>query len=580
MESLNQIYSANNPTDVPDFRPAYVAAVKRWLVLSGIAIISIWLEAKLTNTLSQYLSVAFYFFAPGFLGVAAYIQVMPSRAERGAAAGFLVMSGYFTLAYVFALVYGPWTYSYLIFSNAIWASVLYLYASLFLGKWAFQVSLANAIVITLLTLGCLYRFTHIPPDWQGDKNYVIQPYIYSILSQWAMFFGARVVNQLYKAMHDAQRKVATLRGVMTEMVGHEIGTPLQAIFNNIELLQLLQGRLPVTPGGQESLAKSTLVIGSLLRSVEQVQSVLDNAAAAMRPSGGGIKVVPSVDDVNLVYLLGEIIEDFAPRAAERNLSLRLDRSQPMPAHVRLDKTRVTQIVSNLISNAIKYSDHGEIVLTASSLRHGECQFSVRDTGIGIPQDALNDIFEPYLRLPEALSRGAKGSGLGLAVVKRELEVLGGGIQVESVHGQGSEFTFHLPAEVLSFAPRAGIPARALKVLVVDDSEIVLGVAQQIFEGTDIQCRTAADGGKALDILANEQVDIVFLDIQMPVADGLEVARRIRIDHGLFRNRNLPIIAMSANVPLASQSDAQFFNHFLKKPFTINQALVDRFLTSS
>jgi CheY-like chemotaxis protein/nitrogen-specific signal transduction histidine kinase len=405
----------------------------------------------------------------------------------------------------------------------------------------------------------------------------MQPYFYSIIAQWAMFFGARVINQLYKTMRESQRKIALLRSIMTDMVGHEIGTPLQAIFNNLELLQLFQGTIRTTAVDKTPIDKSFRVIESLRRSVQQVQSVLDNASITVNNKGKSTTGTPAIDDINLINLLEEIINDFSPRASERQLTIKLNLDHPTPAQVSLDKTRITQIVSNLLSNAIKYSDHGEITVSAASRWRDECQISVKDSGIGIPQEAIDDIFEPYFRLPEARNRGVKGSGLGLAVVKRELDVLDGRIKVTSKLGCGSEFKFFVPAKIHNFSLRTEPLLDQVTILVVDDSNIVLDAACQIFGMTKFRCITASDGGKAIDMLRTEPVDIVFLDIQMPVADGFIVAKTLRTDPDFSLNAHVPVIAMSTDEPSPTQGETNHFTHFMKKPFAFNGSLVSRFI---
>lgn len=564
------------PVAEATFQPAYVRALKTWNALAGVVIVAIWIEAHFTNTLTEYLAFAAPIFGPCFIFTAAFVHLRPQYARLGANVGFLFFAGYFMLAYVFALFEGPWEYSYLIFSNAIWTSTIYLYASLFLGRSAFRVNLVNASLTSALTLACAARFMLADfPD--REEQFGLQPYFYSLLAQWAMLLGAQVINELYRAVRTSERQVAFLRQVVAEMVGHEIGTPLQSMVNNLGLLHMLIRRIPGAESAPDALAKTDKAIGNLQRSVEQIERVLANAndTSKGQVEDTSTAAVDEVDD--LPHLLDSIIEDFRARASALNLSLRRDRSSPMPNKVTFDRTRVTQIVTNLLSNALKYTDDGEIVLRCASLRKNELEITVTDTGIGIPTDALSDIFEPYFRLPEAKNRATPGSGLGLAVVKRELAVLNGGITVRSVHGQGSSFIVTIPAVVSNFLARPlGSKPR---VLVVDDSPEATSAALSLLENSDYFCRTASDGGEALSMLANDSFDLVFLDIQMPVADGYEVARRIRRDKELERNSNVVIVGMSASVP--SDADAAaLFNFFLKKPFAFSPNLVSSFLVQA
>lgn len=556
------------------FPPAYLRALKTWNMLAGVVIAAIWSEAYLTSTLTHYLAWAAPIFGPGFFGTAAYVQWRPQDARRAANMGYLVFAGYFTLAYVFALLDGPWEYSYLIFSNAVWTSTIYLYGSLFLGRRAFRANLINASLTTVLTVACAMRYL-LAEFPHGDKQYGLQPYFYSLLAQWAMLIGGQAINELSRAVRTSERQVIFLRQVVAEMVGHEIGTPLQSMVNNLGLVHMLVRKLPGAASAPETVSKVDKAVEGLQRSVEQIERVLTNASASSKSQVDDTPT-PHLDEVDLPHLLELVVDDFRVRAVAQGLALRLDRSGPMPNRVTTDRTRLTQIVTNLVSNALKYTDEGEVVVRCISTRRDELEIRVMDSGIGIPTGALNTIFEPYVRLPEAKQRTVAGRGLGLAVVKRELAVLNGKIDVQSVHGQGSTFVVTVPAVISTFTPRLDVSAP--RILVVDDSPEALVAAKELIDGQGFTCMTAAHGGEALAILAIEVFDLVVLDIQMPVADGYQVAQRIRQDQALKANASVPIVGMSASVP--APSDTVIFNFFLKKPFRLDTDLVRRFLSEA
>lgn len=556
---------------VTSFQPAYVRALKIWHLLAGSVMVAIWVEAYFTDTLTAYLAWAAPIFGPGFFATAAYVHFLPRDAARAAMIGFGFFAGYFMLAYVFALIEGPWEYSYLIFSNAVWASTIYLYGSLFLGRLAFRINFFNAAVTSVFTVACAVRF--LMSDFpKREEQFGLQPYFYSLLAQWAMLIGAQVINELYRAVRSSERQVAFLRQVVAEMVGHEIGTPLQSILNNLGLLHLLIRRIPGADRSADILVKTDRAIGNLQRSVEQIERVLSNAANSSQTSVEGIPAA-RMEEVDIHQLLDSLIEDHRARAAVLNLKMSLDRSGPRPGRVITDRTRLTQITTNLMTNALKYTDEGEVVLRCTSPRRNELELTVTDTGIGMPPEALDAIFEPYVRLPDALKRATPGSGLGLAVVKRELAVLKGHIAVQSVHGKGSTFVATIPAVVSCFSPR--LDATTLRILVVDDSPDVLAAAAELLDGQGWTCHTAADGGQALAMLAAQAYDLVFLDIQMPVADGCLVARKIRSDKALKGNADVPIVGMSASAP--TEAEASVFNFFLKKPFGFSPDLVRGFV---
>lgn len=558
-----------------DFRPAYVTALKTWLTLASVVMFAIWIEAAASKTLTDYLALTVVVFVPGFLLTAAYVHVQPDRAPRAAFIGFVLLSLYFILAFVFALRVGPEAYSFLVFSNCVWSGLTHLYSSLFLSKSAHRLNIINAIVVTSLASACAAQLALEPATVQS--SYGMQPYVYSVLVQWAYFLGARVIIQLYQKMRSYQRKANFLRQVVAEMVGHEVGTPLQGATNNIELLDMLIRRIGADQATSASVGKAHRALEQLRLSMEQIQRVLDNAAASTNGSGStdGLPK-PAEDRVNILAMMEQVIGDFGPRAASRGLKLSLDNGSLAPGDALTDRTRLTQIANNLLSNAIKYTDSGGVTLSVRSRRKRELEVSVADTGIGIPREAVDQIFEPYVRLPEAKRRGTEGSGLGLAVVKRELAVLGGRIEVTSVHGEGSTFTCVIPVELRNFCQTD--PSRQeLAILVVDDSDTILIAARDIFEGTAIACITAAGGVQALETLSKTPVDLVFLDMQMPDIDGFEVAKRLRSDQAFALNADVPIVGMSASGPHDARTQVPWFNWFLRKPFAFSEATVRQFV---
>lgn len=317
-----------------DFRPAYLAALKLWLLLAGLVIIAIWAEASVTGTLTDYLAVAATVFAPGYLATALVVHLRPQHAGIAAMVGYVLLSAYFTVAYVFALIVGPASYSYLVFSNFGWICAVYLYSSLFLGRLSNKVNIANATFSTILLLACIATYDASTDPQVRRTEYGIQPYVYCILAQVAYLLGARVINQLSRAMKESQRRVLTLRQVVAEMMGHEIGTPLQSLVNHVELADLLLSRAQsqVAGSGAETIVRTRATVEHLRRSVEQIQKVLDNAARSMNDAGvGGAK--PDADLVDLPQLLEHLLAEFRPRAKQRGLSLQLLTDHPMPQSV-------------------------------------------------------------------------------------------------------------------------------------------------------------------------------------------------------------------------------------------------------
>lgn len=226
--------------------------------------------------------------------------------------------------------------------------------------------------------------------------------------------------------------------------------------------------------------------------------------------------------------------------------------------MRADPTRLRQILGNLISNAVKFTDHGGVTVTAEAVpeEHDTVNLTVRvrDTGIGIPGDKLQRLFQAFSQLDTSSSRRFGGTGLGLVIARRLAQMLGGDLTVTSAPGEGSCFTLQLRLLYRPARPqadkRAPVEAAAEglrgRVLLVEDNEVNRMVARRMLERLGLSVRVAGDGREALALLARETVDCVLMDMQMPVMDGLEATREIRRREGARGLRPVPIIALTAN----------------------------------
>ena len=279
------------------------------------------------------------------------------------------------------------------------------------------------------------------------------------------------------------------------------------------------------------------------------------------------------------------------------MSLRLE-LPPLSGRLLGDALRLEQVLINLTSNAIKFTEHGEVVIRVRSLatdeRMARLRFEVSDTGIGLSPEGCARLFQPYAQAEAGTSRRYGGTGLGLSISKRLVELMGGSIGVESREGEGSTFWFEIPLRVVAAAtalpeasvgeapPPAGPRLVGLRVLAVDDNRINLMVLEKALKRQGARVSLAAEGQEALLILrANPgEFDVVLMDIQMPVMDGLAATREIRRDPAL---RDLPVIALTAGV-LAEEREAAKaagMNDFLAKPLNFERmsALLEPYVPS-
>ncbi|GAB2182207.1 hypothetical protein DLREEDagrD3_24300 [Denitratisoma sp. agr-D3] len=370
-------------------------------------------------------------------------------------------------------------------------------------------------------------------------------------------------------------------------MSHELRTPMNGILGMAQLLML--------PGITEK--ERLEYTRTILTSGETLLTLLNDILDLSKIEAGKLELMPG--DFNPQTLIEESVALFQEPAQGKGLEIVTRWQGEVGRRYRADPLRLRQMLSNLISNAIKFTPTGRIEVVAQELSRNGMQavlgFSVRDSGIGIPADKQHVLFKPFSQVDGSTTREYGGTGLGLSIVKALATMMGGEVWMESEVGVGSCFGFRLSAEVLPGLERAQ-PAQgaaevspwagdaSFKVLVVEDNRINREVIEAALEHLGIRYDWAGNGQAALESVASERPDLVLMDVQMPVMDGITATEHIRRWENDTGNGRLPIVALTAGAFADDRERclAAGMDDFLPKPIDIKQlaAVLQRWAVDS
>lgn len=348
-------------------------------------------------------------------------------------------------------------------------------------------------------------------------------------------------------------------------VSHEIRTPLNAIIGISDLLQ--------QPSSREQQEEYLQI---LKQTSETLLELVNNVLDFSKIKSGKLRITNKVFDLRTTIqrsLYGERV-----KAAGKNLQLKVNIDPALPEVILGDSVKLGQVFMNLVSNAIKFTEKGTISVNVAVEELTEKTVSLRcsvcDTGIGIPEEQLENIFEAFHQGSEDINIRFAGTGLGLSISQQVIAMLGGQLQVKSEEGKGSEFSFRLGFPIATCTekdipkPQPELPdPTGIRLLLVEDNKINRIVAQKNLEKWGVEFEIAVDGAQAVEMVKQKDYDLVLMDLQMPVLDGFKAARIIRELPG-EKYRELPIIALTAASEQYYQEKIQQagFSDFVNKPF--------------
>jgi CheY-like chemotaxis protein len=355
-------------------------------------------------------------------------------------------------------------------------------------------------------------------------------------------------------------------------MSHEIRTPLNGVLGMAQAM----ARDELSPVQHERL-------GVIQQAGQTLLALLNDLLDLSRIEAGRLDLEDGVIDLGQV--IGGVQATFTTLATEKDVSLSLDLAPEARGRWRGDPTRVRQILYNLVSNAVKFTARGSV--TVKVWREApDMVFEVTDTGLGIPADRLNALFEKFVQADASTTRRFGGSGLGLSICRRLARLMGGEVQVRSTVDVGSVFTVRLPLERAEGDDETRVredrleapavrDASALRILAAEDNPMNRLVLKTLLSQVGLEIECVADGAEAITAWEDRDWDAILMDVQMPVMDGPTAAREIRAREAASGRARTPIIALTANAMAHHQVEymAAGMDMLVPKPLELERLLI-------
>lgn len=387
------------------------------------------------------------------------------------------------------------------------------------------------------------------------------------------------LNRMKKALESRAIEAEGASAAKSEFLAnmsHEIRTPLNGVLGMLQLL-----------GTTNTTDEQSEYLGMAIRSASRLTRLLSDILDLSRIEAGKIQIIETIFELKGVQ--DSVKELFVLEAKGKGVELEFDYDDKIPSTLIGDEARIRQILFNLVGNAIKFTDNGMVqvgifLLQESSDCLAKVLFTVKDTGVGISDDHLRSIFEPFVQVEGAYAKSFQGAGLGLSIVRRLVRIMGGEIAIDSTLGEGTTIYISLPfkfpnAPALTLKHDVdAIPdytQSSLKILFAEDDLVSLLAGKRMLEKSGYLVTTVRDGAEVIHRLSEQDFDFIIMDIQMPIMDGVEATKAIRSSSLLGVKSRIPIIAMTA---YAMSGDKEKFiasgmDDYIEKPVD-KEALIE------